>query len=87
MEGAPNNGTEGSLYHLLRDPPVLPAGKNYLHYDIPEYPSNGDYEQRANATDCTCQKPEVGGLYIRLPNMFIIITSRCLVPVFILLPS
>jgi len=56
IDPLPNNGTQGSLYHLLRDPPVLPPTQSNSSYNQCPYPdSDGEYEERANLTDTGCQ--------------------------------
>jgi len=56
---APNNGTEGSLHHLLTFPPALPPRSDGTRYSTGQYPANSDlYETAVNARDtgCSCSK-------------------------------
>lgn len=56
---APNNGTEGSLYHLLRKnvaPPSPEPGLDYMTCSFPV--DDNDYQQRANLTITGCQCSE-----------------------------
>ena len=54
---APNNGTEGSLYHILRNAPTeIPDSGASQDYETCGYPQTDDeYEQIANDTDCSCE--------------------------------
>ncbi len=52
-----NNGTDGSLYNTLRNAPLqIPDSGASEYYGVCAYPAtDDDYEQRANATDCSCE--------------------------------
>ena len=39
MTAAPNNGTDGSLYHLLSSAPSVPASSAGSNYSISQYPA------------------------------------------------
>ena len=55
VTAAPNNGTEGALYHLLKQAPALTASNDVSGYGSCVYPSSDDdYEAKANVTDCSC---------------------------------
>jgi hypothetical protein len=58
VSAAPNNGTEGSLYHLLNDGPKINMSiASKRAYEYGEYPANDEeYQQRVNSTmsDCIC---------------------------------
>jgi len=55
VTAAPNNGTEGSLYHLLISPPPLPApstGRNYVNGQFPaDYWSRASFPQARQYSD------------------------------------
>ena len=60
VSAAPNNGTEGSLYHLLRDPPTLPPRSNGGSYSTGQYPStDAQYDSLVNAADAACDCSQV----------------------------
>ena len=53
---APNNGTDGVLYDILRAPPPLPEITGGNDYSLPVYPTDDEvYEERANLTGTGCQ--------------------------------
>ena len=55
VTAAPNNGTEGALYHLLKQAPAIAAIDDVSGYGSCAYPSSDDdYEAGANVTDCPC---------------------------------
>ena len=61
---APNNGTEGSLHHLLTSPPTLPPRSNGSDYSTGQYPATDRvYETIVNATDTGCNCSKVTPLY------------------------
>ena len=61
---APNNGTEGSLHHLLTCPPTLPPGCNGTDYSTGQYPATDRvYETIVNATDTGCDCSKVTSSY------------------------
>ena len=56
VTAAPNNGTQGALYHLLKHAPALPTSDDVIDYTNCTYPETDDvYETRANASDCSCE--------------------------------
>lgn len=56
VTAAPNNGTEGSLYHLLKRPPPLESPEPGQEYQDCNFPANDqEYEIRANLTNTGCQ--------------------------------
>lgn len=53
-----NNGTDGALYHALRNPPPLPEAPDSVTYDSCDFPqTEEEYNRRANlnTTGCTCE--------------------------------
>ena len=54
MIAAPNNGTEGSLYHMLKQPPAIPDFPDGVAYQTTQYPDGEDYIRRANLTTAGC---------------------------------
>lgn len=56
VSAAQNNGTEGSLYHLLKTPPPLPLLLPGVTYQDCNFPADDEeYELRANLTNTGCQ--------------------------------
>jgi len=73
VTAAPNNGTEGSLYHLLSSPPSLPAPSNGTSYVSGQYrpaedPATGQSETivATNNTACECSRVTSPFLHISL---------------------
>ena len=60
VPSAPNNGTPGSMAHILREPPLPerlePSEGEYV---LPDFPQEGDFEDRRQSSDCTCDNLEV----------------------------
>ena len=66
MSPGPNNGTEGSLYHLLRHEPPLPVIDSAEYTDC-DYPvDNSDYTRRSDLDGPGCQC-DVTGLPVSSP--------------------
>ena len=58
---APNNGTSGSLHHMLRQPSTIPTATPPLtDYNNCPYPNDDVAKQRRNESDCTCDDWQVG---------------------------
>ena len=49
-----NNGTRGSLSHILRTPQDLDDIEGSLDYDSWSFPADEDYESIIDASECTC---------------------------------
>ena len=61
-----NNGTEGSLHHILKDPPTLVPSSPSTYTDC-LYPENdADYMRRADLSTamCQCTPPTVSAHHI-----------------------
>ncbi len=59
IPAGPNNGTDGSLYHLLREPPPVPpppVADPVTQYGDCDFPPQDQYDDRANLTvsGCVC---------------------------------
>ena len=79
VEPSENNGTEGSLHHILKDPPILKQADS-LPYTSCEYPKNETvYERRADlvTSKCTCNPPNVCCYTVHyVKHLYINIASR-----------
>ena len=60
IDPAPNNGTSGTLYHLLNQSRSLPQfqlSRDYKQCDFPL--DQSEYDTRVDSNDCTCNKVSI----------------------------